>query len=116
MKRSFLLAAIALLLFAAHLPLAGQGAVPKMSTVTPDSGKVGDLITVEGENLSKANVAELYLTDGKNDFKVEVVEQGDKAIKFKVPEKVKQGRLSLMVLTTGKEPKLIEQPVKMTVE
>jgi hypothetical protein len=35
---------------------------------------------------------------------------------MKVPTAAKPGRLALMVLTKGKEPKLIEQPVKVTIE
>jgi len=34
----------------------------------------------------------------------------------KIPATTKPGRLALMVLTTGKVPKLIEQPVKVTIE
>jgi hypothetical protein len=95
---------------------AAQSAMPRMTTVTPDTGKAGDVLTVDGENLEKSQVAELYLTDGKNDYKCEVAEQTSKAIKFKVPKSAKAGRLSLMILTTGNEPKLIEQPVKVTVQ
>jgi hypothetical protein len=65
--------------------------------------------------LGKATVAQVFLTDGKNDFKVEVTEQADTAIKFKIPT-IKPGRFNLMVLTSSKPPKLIEQPVKVTVE
>lgn len=38
------------------------------------------------------------------------------ADKFKIPVKGAPGRLTVMVLTTGKEPTLIEQPVKVEVE
>ena len=79
------------------------------------NGKVGDVLNVVGENLGKTNVAQLFLTDGKNDFKAEVTEQADAAIKFKIPT-IKPGRFNLMVLTSGKQPRLIEQPVKVTVE
>jgi hypothetical protein len=91
-------------------------AMPRFNTVTPDSGKAGAEFTAEGENLEKANVAELYLTDGKNDIKVEVVTQAATSIKFKVPSGTKAGRFSLMVLTTGAAPKFLEQPVKVTIE
>ncbi len=47
---------------------------------------------------------------------VEIMDQAATAIKFKIPTKVSTGRFALMLLTTGKEPKLIEQPVKLTVE
>jgi uncharacterized protein YqfA (UPF0365 family) len=88
-----------------------------MNTVDPGSGKAGDEITVAGENLEKAQVAKLYLTDGKNDVLVDLItEQTPTSIKFKIPAKATAGRFALMLLTTGKEPKLIEQPVKLTVE
>jgi len=98
------------------VPARAQAQMPRMTTVTPDAAKIGDVLTVEGENLEKANVVELYLTDGKNDYKVVMDEQTPKAIKFKVPKSAKPGRLSLMILTGGKEPKLIEQPVKVTIQ
>ena len=45
-----------------------------------------------------------------------MTEQTATSIKFKIPAKAPAGRFALMLLTTGKEPKLIEQPVKLTVE
>jgi hypothetical protein len=86
-----------------------------MSSVDPTSGKAGDVLAVSGENLDKANVAKVYLTDDKNDFVCEVTEQSPTAIKLKIPAKA-AGRLALMILTTGKEPKLVTQPVKVNVE
>jgi hypothetical protein len=91
-------------------------AMPRMTTCDPGNGKVADVLTVSGENLGKQAVAKLFLTDGKTDIPVDIVDQVDAAIKFKVPEKASAGRYSLMLLTTGKEPKLIEQPVKVTVD
>jgi hypothetical protein len=92
-----------------------QALLPRMTSVDPTNGKIGDVIVVTGENLQKANVAKLYLTDGKNDLVAEVVEQTDTTIKFKIPAKA-TGRMAVMVLTTGKEPQLIEQPVKVTID
>ena len=103
------------LLFAATLVLFGQEVMPRMSSVDPSAGKAGDVIAVAGENLDKANVAKVYLTDDKTDFICEVTEQSGTEIKFKLPAKA-AGRLALMILTTGKEPKLITQPVKVNVE
>jgi hypothetical protein len=111
MKLSFVVP----LLLAATLVLFGQEAMPRMSSVDPSSGKAGDEITVAGENLDKANVGKVYLTDGKNDLVCEVTGQTATEIKLKIPAKA-TGRLALMILTTGKEPKLIEQPVKITIE
>jgi hypothetical protein len=90
--------------------------MPRMTTVDPINGKVGDVITVAGENLEKSQVAKVYLTDGKNDTVLDLTEQTATSIKFKIPAKATVGRFALMLLTTGKEPKLIEQPVKLTVE
>lgn len=107
--------------FIAPLLLAGatlcyaQQAMPRMTSVEPGEGKTGDVISVAGENLHKENVAKVFLTDGKNDVVAEVTEQAEKVIKIRIP-KCSNGRFSLMLLTTGKEPKLIEQPVKLTVE
>ena len=112
MKLSFAIA----LLVAASLAGYAQTAMPRMASVEPMNGKVGDEIVVTGENLTKDSVAKLYLTDGTNDVQVDITEQTATTIKFKIPAKAKPGRVALMVLTAGKEPKLIEQPVKVTVD
>ncbi len=104
------------LLVVALIPAALAQESPRMKTVEPGNGKVGDEITVSGENLDSKFVKEVYLTDGKNDIKVEVTQQTAEAIKLKIPAKAKPGRYSLMVLTAEKVPKYIEQPVKCTVE
>ena len=112
------LSSIVLLLFAATLVLFAQEAMPRMSSVEPSSGKSGDVVVVTGENLDKANVAKVYLTDSKNeknDVVCEITDQTATEIKLKIPAKA-TGRMALMILTGGKEPKLIEQPVKVTIE
>ncbi len=96
--------------------LPAQSAMPKMTTVEPAQGKAGDVVTVSGENLDKANVAEIFLTDGNADLKLQMAEQAAAAIKFKIPANAKAGRYSLMIMTAGASPKLIEQPVKLTVQ
>ena len=93
-----------------------QSTSPRADTVEPDTGKPGMVITLIGENLEKPNVAELFLTDGKNDQKAVIVEQAAKTIKFKIPADAKPGRYSVLMLTGGKEPKYLEQPVKVNVE
>jgi hypothetical protein len=106
---------IVLALLALSLAGFAQSAMPRMSSVDPANGKAGDVIAVTGENLQKAIVAKVYLTDGKTDLVVEVVEQTETAIKFKIPAKA-TGRMALMVLTTGKDAQLIEQPVKVSID
>lgn len=87
-----------------------------ITSVEPDSGRVGDVLTIHGTNLGKDNVAELYLTDGKVDIKVVIVEQTPDLIRFRIPAETNPGRFSLMVLTgKGSDQKLLEQPVRVTV-
>ncbi len=110
-------ALLCLLVIGLVLPLLSQEpAAPRFSSVEPASGKAGDLLTATGANLGKGSIAELYLTDGKNDIKVPMTEQAEESIKFKIPAAAKPGRYSLMVLTTGQNARLIEQPVKVTVD
>jgi len=96
--------------------LVAQSVVPQMKTVEPTTAKSGDELTVTGENLDQANVADVFLTDGTNDFKATITSQQAGSLKMKVPVSAKAGRLALMVLTKGKDAKLIEQPVKVTIE
>ena len=105
------------LLLAVGFAVWAEQPMPKMVTVDPLNGKAGDTIIATGENLQKDLVAKLYLTDGKNDIVCEMLEQTDTTIKFKIPAKVPQGvRLTVMVLTAGKDAKLIEQPVKVEID
>lgn len=89
---------------------------PLMRTVTPDTARSGDILTVTGENLDKARVAEIYLTDGKVEYKMAVTEQAETTVKVKVPASAKPGRLRLMILTTGNQPQFLEQPVTVVIE
>ena len=111
MKLSFMVPILVAASFAAY----AQQAMPRMTSLDPMSGKKGDVIVITGENLQKELVAKVFLTDGKNDIQLEVTEQSATTIKFKIPAKA-AGRLTLMVLTVGKDAKYIEQPVKLTIE
>lgn len=106
-----------LLVALAAPPLLAQETIPRCNSVEPLSGKVGTEIVVTGENLGKALVAKLYLTDGTNDIEVVMAEQTDTTIKSKIPAAAKVGiRYKLMILTKGKDAKLIEQPVRFEIE
>ena len=94
----------------------GWKPTPMMRTVAPDTAKTGDILTVTGENLDKAKVAEVYLTDSKTELKVLIVEQTETTLKVKVPANAKPGRLRLMVLTSGNQPQYLEQPVTVVIE
>ena len=113
MKLSFVSALLLVASFGAY----AQDGLPRMTAVDPPSGKKGDVIAVSGENLQKGQVEKVFLTDGKIDTLVEVVEQTATTIKFKIPEKAATGgRLAVMILTSGKDAKYIEQPVKVMIE
>ena len=109
MRKSFI---VCLLLAAASW---AQEAMPRMSSVEPGTGKQGDVVAITGENLDKPNVAKVYLTNGKDDLECSITGQTATEIKIKIPVKA-TGRMALMILTGGKEPKLIEQPVKFQIE
>jgi hypothetical protein len=83
---------------------------PMMSSVEPSSGRIGDVIKVSGVHLDASLVRDLYMTAGGFDVKVEIIEQTETAIRFKIPAEVKPGRYCLTVLTTEDPPTLLEQP------
>jgi hypothetical protein len=98
-------------------PLTARAQGARIISVDPLTAKVGDLVSAHGEGIGAANVDELYLTNDVQDVKVEMIEQTDTLIKFKVPTGVKPGRWAPMThMKSGSGPKLIEQPVKLTVE
>ena len=115
MKLSYITPALVVLLIFVTI-LGAQAVFPRMTAVEPATTKAGAEASVAGENLDKGNVTDVFLTDGQVDVKLQILEQAATAIKFRVPASAKPGRFSLMVLTSSKPPRLIEQPVKLTVE
>jgi hypothetical protein len=101
-------------LIALAMVLGAFQSLPRCTAMDPDTGKAGDTIAVKGENLDKANISEVYLTDGTKDTKAAISEQTATQIKFKVPE-IKPGRYHLAMLTANRAS-MIEQPVVLTVE
>ena len=109
-------APVMILALAAPVMLLAQEVTPRFTTVEPMLGMPGTEIKVTGEHIGKDVVAELFFTDGKNDIKTPILSQTDTTITCKIPEGVKEGiRYRLMVLTKGKEPRLIEQPVRVEI-
>ncbi len=105
------------LLLAVGGALWAEQPMPKMVTVDPLNGKAGDVIVATGENLQKEWVSKVFLTDGTHDLACEMVDQTATTIKFKIPARAPRGeRLMVMVLTTGKDAKYIEQPVKVEID
>jgi len=107
-RKTWLLLAAVILLSA----LSSAQNAPQVSGVDPASGKVNDTITVSGDNLGKASVSAVYLSDDKNDYKATIVEQADDKIQMKVPQ-VKPGPYNISIQVGDK---LFIKPVKFTVE
>ena len=108
------LAVSSLLCLAGAATLSAQ--VPMMSKVSPQSGKTGSVMKIQGVFLDKTKVDEVYLSDHTFDMKVKVLGQTDDSIEFRIPPFAKPGRLQLVIKTAGKEPLIMEQPVYVTVE
>jgi hypothetical protein len=88
-----------------------QGA-PQITAIDPASGKTNDTVTLSGNNLGKASVSSVYLSNDKDDFKATIVDQGDDKITMKVPQ-VKPGDYNVSVQVGDK---LFIKPVKFKVE
>ena len=88
---------------------------PYIQTVNPESAKAGAVITVDGSNLGKSLVSEIYLILGKTDVKLEITSQKASQIMAKLPADLEAGRYRLMILTAGLTPRYIEQPVQLMV-
>jgi IPT/TIG domain len=68
------------------VPLLFAQGSPKVTAVDPTSGKVNDTVTLTGESLDKDNVAGVFLSDDKDDYKATLVEQAAGKIVLKVPQ------------------------------
>jgi hypothetical protein len=97
-------------------PKEGGFRTPLMRTVEPYKASAGDQVTISGENLDKARVAEVYISDGKENTPVTMVTQEDKKLVVKLPATAKPGRYSFVVMLTDNPPMFIEEPVKITIE
>jgi len=85
---------------------------PQVTGVDPASGKVNDTVTVSGNNLGKASVSSVYLSDDKNDYKAAIEDQSDNKITMKVPQ-VKPGDYNISIQVGNN---LFIKPVKFKVE
>ena len=84
----------------------------RVTAVDPANGKSNDTITVSGENLGKAHVAAVFLSDDKDDFKAVIVSQEADKIVIKVPS-VKPGSYNISNQAANA---ILIQPIKFTVE
>jgi len=92
-----------------------NNSVPMMRRVEPAVVKAGEIATVFGESLDKSKVADLMLTTVSKQVSVEILEQTEAFIKFRVPANLEPGKYNPAVLMV-REPMLLVQPVILTVE
>jgi len=120
MLRSLIIAALLLMLVPVYCVAGRDPAAPILTpivkTVDPDTTKAGTDVTAAGTTLGNVAVASVYLSQGDLMIKVKVISETDNEIKFTVPETVKPGRYGITVLTTGKDPRYIDEPVFLSVE
>jgi len=86
------------------------GYVTVMQQVIPTEARGGDIVTVTGYALDAKHLKEVYLTNGENDFRVEIVEQGNVAIRVRVPAKIPGGLMRFAIVVFGRDD-MLEQPV-----
>jgi hypothetical protein len=106
-----LISALSLVLAGALMAFQGQ---PRCTALDPDTAKTGDTVNATCENVDKSSVANLYLTDGKDDTKIAVMANTAEKITFQVP-RVKPGRYHIAFMSANKSS-IVEQPIVLTVE
>jgi len=82
---------------------------PQVTAVEPPSGLPGEILTMLGRDLGKRKVAEVYLTDGKERWKAEIVHQSPRDIRFRMPANVDPGTLHLVLATPSVPQQWITQ-------
>ena len=81
--------------------------------VAPADARAGAVLIAYGDNLNATRIKEVWLTDGKTDYKVEILEQDNNSIRFLVPATVPAGRWRIAV--TSDEDMILEQPAYVNV-
>jgi hypothetical protein len=91
------------------------GLAVTIQQVTPQEVRPGELVVGTGYALDASHVLELYLVD-KNQisYRVEILQQMEGAIDFRVPAKIPAGQMRLSVKVAG-HATLFEQPVFLTI-
>jgi hypothetical protein len=84
-----------------------------VTEVRPGEVYAGEFATAYGFNLDAARVKELWLVDGLATFKLQILEQGDHTILFRVPNWTPAGRWQIAVVIDNEM--LVEQGVFLKV-
>jgi hypothetical protein len=112
---------LALAVLLAAIPLAQfAGAALRNSDVTvlqgvmPTVARPGDVVTVTGFALGPDRLKEIYLTNGEVDYRVEILEQSNLAVRLRVPAKIPAGQMRFAIVVVSR-PELLEQPVLLKI-
>ena len=73
-----------------------------MDQVMPTQARPGEVVTVTGYALDAAHVKEIYLTTGEIDYRVEILEQGDTAVRLRVPAKIPSGQMRFALIVASR--------------
>jgi hypothetical protein len=84
-----------------------------MQQVIPEEAAHGQTVMVTGYPLDAANVRDVYLIDASKEYRVEILDQANRALRFRVPS-VPGGRMRLAFIAPG-YGELMEQSVFVTV-
>ena len=86
------------------------GYVTVMQQVMPAEARAGEIVTVTGFALDADHLKEVYLTNGETDFRAEIVEQGNVAVRVRIPAKITPGRMTFAIVVASRA-EMLEQPV-----
>ena len=114
---SFWFFAVILAFVLASILLAGAASVRStISRLDPNYGRPDDLITAYGEHLGANNVADLSLTDERCYALVNITEQSETTIRFRIPSMLEKGDYKVLIHPVGRYTTSIEQRVTLTVK
>jgi len=88
--------------------------VTVLQGVMPTVALPGDVVIVTGFALGPDRLKEIYLTNGEVDYRVEIVEQNDLAVRLRVPAKIPAGQMRFAIVVVSR-PELLEQPVLLKI-
>jgi hypothetical protein len=83
---------------------------PMIERIAPAEAVAGETVTVTGFQLDSKHVGELYLSGPEIRYKVEILAQSDREIRFRVPGYVPPGDLCIAIKLVGRT-ELVEQPM-----
>jgi len=90
-----------------------EAKVIRVTEVRPAEVYAGEFATAYGFNLEAARVKEIWLVEGMATFKLQILEQSEYTILFRLPNWIPAGRWQIAVVTDNEM--LIEQGVFLKV-